>query len=110
MNHRLRKKRKKIYQDLSNRTEVMKKISILMVLVLFALKSFAQAPTITSFSPMRAAVGASVTITGTNFDTTPANNVVYFAAVKGTVTACTSSSITVTVPIGATQQPLAVFS
>ncbi len=35
-------------------------------------------PTITSFTPLSGAVGATVTITGTNFNTTPANNVVFF--------------------------------
>ncbi|MEN9655148.1 MAG: hypothetical protein RL311_56, partial [Bacteroidota bacterium] len=60
----------------------------------------AQVPTITSFSPTSAAVGATVTITGTGFNTTAANNVVYFDGVKAAVTASTSTSLTVTVPSG----------
>ncbi|MFM8833453.1 MAG: IPT/TIG domain-containing protein, partial [Cytophagales bacterium] len=39
-------------------------------------------------------MGTSVTITGTNFSTTPANNVVKFNGVTATVTASTATSIT----------------
>jgi hypothetical protein len=61
--------------------------------------------TITSFTPVKAAAGASITITGTNFHTTPASNTVLFngsAGVAGTVTAATTTSLTVTVPAAAT--------
>ncbi|MDA0985977.1 MAG: IPT/TIG domain-containing protein, partial [Bacteroidetes bacterium] len=37
---------------------------------------FAQVPTITSFTPTSGAIGATVTLTGTNFNTTAANNIV----------------------------------
>jgi hypothetical protein len=53
-------------------------------------------------------VGASVTITGTNFSATTGNNTVYFGATKATVTAATSTELTVTVPIGATFGPISV--
>jgi gliding motility-associated-like protein len=59
-------------------------------------------PTISSFSPTSGTIGTSVTITGTNFNTTPANNTVYFGAVKVTPSAGTATSLTVTVPTGAT--------
>jgi hypothetical protein len=59
-------------------------------------------PTITSFSPLTGNVGATVTITGTNFNTTAANNIVFFGATKATVSAATATSLTVTVPAGAT--------
>jgi len=65
-------------------------------------------PTITSFSPSSGTIGSTVTITGTNFSTTAANNIVYFGAVKATVTSSTASSLTVTVPTGATYQPITV--
>jgi len=55
-------------------------------------------PTITSFSPTSGAIGTTVTITGTNFDPTPANNTVWFGAVKATVGTSTSTQLTVTVP------------
>ncbi len=65
-------------------------------------------PTISSFSPSSGVVGTTVTIIGTNFNTTPTNNIVYFGAVRATVTAATASSLTVTVPTGATYQPITV--
>ncbi len=65
-------------------------------------------PTITSFSPTSGAIGTTVTITGTNFNTTAANNVVFFGATKATVTSATTTSLIVTVPVGATYQPFSV--
>lgn len=67
-------------------------------------------PTITSFIPTSGPVGTSVIITGTNFDPTPANNIVYFGATKATVTAATETELTVTVPIGTTYQPITVLN
>ena len=61
---------------------------------------YSQAPTITSFSPTSGAVGATVTITGTGFNTTAANNVVYFGGVKATVSSATATQIVVIVPVG----------
>ena len=48
-------------------------------------------PTITSFSPGSGAVGTSVTITGTNFSATAANDHVYFGVAKATVTAASTT-------------------
>jgi hypothetical protein len=59
-------------------------------------------PTIISFSPLSAKPGESVTLTGTNFNANPTKNVVFFGATRGTVTAATTTSVTVTVPTGAT--------
>ncbi|HAN38696.1 MAG TPA: hypothetical protein DCQ29_07310, partial [Chitinophagaceae bacterium] len=67
-------------------------------------------PTITSFSPLAAKPGDAVTITGTNFNTTLASNIVFFGATKATVTAATETSITATVPTGATYAPISVLN
>lgn len=67
-------------------------------------------PTISSFTPTLGPVGTSVTIMGTNFNTTPANNVVYFGATKATVSTASATSLTVTVPAGATYAPVTVFN
>ena len=64
----------------------------------------AAAPTISSFAPSTGAVGSPVVITGTNFSTTLANNTVLFGTIQATVTAATSTQLTVIVPVGATTQ------
>jgi ribosomal protein L27 len=65
---------------------------------------------ITSFSPLTGNVGATVTIIGTDFNATPANNIVFFGATKATVSAATTTSLTVTVPTGATYAPITVLN
>jgi hypothetical protein len=66
------------------------------------------APTITGFTPASGIIGSTVTITGTNFNSTPANNTVYFGAVRATVSAATSTQLSVLVPAGATYHPITV--
>ena len=78
------------------------------LLVFVSQLSFSQIPTITSFSPASAEVGDTVTITGTNFSTIPANNIVYFGAVKATITTATSTSLSVIVPASTTYEPITV--
>jgi hypothetical protein len=63
-------------------------------------------PVIAGFSPMAATNGASVTLAGTNFSSVASNNIVYFAAVRATVTAASPTNLTVTVPVGATYGPI----
>ncbi len=87
---------------------LMRKFLLFVSFIVLSVSVFAQVPTITSFSPASAEVGASVTITGTNFDATPANNIVYFGSVKATVTAATTTSLTVTVPAGSTHSSISV--
>ncbi|MDZ4667241.1 MAG: T9SS type A sorting domain-containing protein, partial [bacterium] len=67
-------------------------------------------PTITSFTPTSGLVGTTVTITGTYFNATLANNIVFFGATKATVSAGSSTSLTVTVPTGASYQPISVIN
>ena len=63
---------------------------------------------ITSFSPTTAPVGTTVTVTGTNFNATPASNIVMFGNVPATVNSATSTQLVVTVPAGATDGPISV--
>jgi len=65
-------------------------------------------PIISSFSPSSGPIGTTVTITGTNFSATPASNIVYFGATRATVTVATATQLTVTVPSGATYEPISV--
>lgn len=69
---------------------------------------YAQVPSITSVSPASGAINATVTINGSNFSTTPANNIVYFGAVRASVTGATSTALTVVIPAGATYKPITV--
>jgi len=59
-------------------------------------------PSITSFAPLTGPIGATITINGSHFSTTPASNVVYFGAIGATVISATASALKVTVPAGAT--------
>jgi FG-GAP-like repeat/IPT/TIG domain len=77
----------------------MRLLSLLFTVVV-SVVALGQVPTITSFSPTSGPVGTTVTITGTGFSTTLANNVIHFGAVKATVSAATTTSLTVTVPVG----------
>jgi hypothetical protein len=61
----------------------------------------AQVATITSFNPLAARPGDGLTIIGTNFNTTAANNIVYFGTVRASVAAATATSLVVSVPDGA---------
>lgn len=65
-------------------------------------------PTITSFSPSAGPIGTAVTITGTNFSTIPSENTVMFNGTNAAVSASTASSITTTVPSGATSGKITV--
>jgi len=56
------------------------------------------APTITNFTPTIGAPGTTVTITGTNFETIPSNNVTKFNIVHSANTSATSNNIVTTVP------------
>lgn len=66
------------------------------------------APTLSSVSPAVAGYGATVTLTGTNYDTTLINNRVAFTAAIGAVATATSTSITVPVPGSAQTGPISV--
>ncbi len=85
----------------------MKLKSLLFSLVISVI-SFAQVPTITSFSPTQAEVGATVTITGTNFSTTANDNIVYFGGARATVSTATATQLTVLVPNGSTRDFISV--
>jgi len=56
---------------------------------------------ITSISPTTAPAGTTITITGTNFSSTPASNSVSFGTVAATVASATPTQLVVTVPAGA---------
>ncbi|GAA4730676.1 hypothetical protein GCM10023229_05130 [Flavisolibacter ginsenosidimutans] len=53
-------------------------------------------------------VGTTVTIQGSNFNPLPANNIVWFGAVRATVLTASSTSLSVVVPKGANRQAFTV--
>ncbi|MDA1120031.1 MAG: FG-GAP-like repeat-containing protein [Bacteroidetes bacterium] len=66
-------------------------------------------PSITSVTPASGPIGTEVTISGSNFDETPANNIVWFGATKANVKSATATSLIVTVPMGATYNAISVL-
>ena len=64
------------------------------------------APTITSFTPASGIIGTKVVITGTNL--TGATSVTFNGVAAATVTLASATSITATVPAGATSGPISV--
>ncbi|MFL5748300.1 MAG: FG-GAP-like repeat-containing protein, partial [Niastella sp.] len=67
-------------------------------------------PVITLFSPDEGPVGTTVTITGNNFDPSPAGNIVYFGDTRATVSSASTNQITCTVPMGASYKPVTVLN
>jgi photosystem II stability/assembly factor-like uncharacterized protein len=65
-------------------------------------------PTISSFAPASGPIGTTVTIAGANFSPVASQNIVYFGAVRGSVSAATANQLTVQVPYGASFQPISV--
>ncbi|MCX6120405.1 MAG: FG-GAP-like repeat-containing protein [Ignavibacteriales bacterium] len=93
------------------KSSFIKNIFFIVVLTLLyanEVRTQGAVPSIASFSPASGPIGASVTINGANFNSIPANNIVYFGPVKAVVTSASSTSLTVNVPVGATYQPLSV--
>ncbi len=84
---------------------------LLFILLGIGLNALAQTPpTISSFSPLSGPVGTNITIAGTNFNTTLANNLVFFGAVAAQPIAVTATSMTVTVPAGASYDQISVLN
>ncbi|MBS1491472.1 MAG: VCBS repeat-containing protein [Bacteroidetes bacterium] len=67
-------------------------------------------PTISSFVPTSGLPGTAVTITGTNFGPTPAQNVVYFNGTKAVITSASTTKLTVTSPAKITYGPITVVN
>jgi sugar lactone lactonase YvrE len=65
-------------------------------------------PSITDFSPTEGIEGTTVTINGTNFSTIASENIVKFNGTTANVTAASTTTLTVTVPAGATTGKITV--
>ena len=89
----------------------MKKIFTLCLFAFFSVTMLnAQAPTITSFTPLTAKPGDAVTLTGTGFKHHSSQIILYFCGTtKANVTAATATSVTITVPSGATHETITLL-
>lgn len=65
-------------------------------------------PVVSGLSGYVATPGASITISGSDFNASTTNNIVYFGATRATVTSASNTSLSVTVPVGATFSTLSV--
>jgi len=64
----------------------------------FTVTATSGAPTITSFTPAIGAAGTAVSITGTNFESTPTHNRLRFNIVPAPITSSTTTNISAPVP------------
>ncbi len=81
------------------------RFGIAILLTLFGKLLIAQ-PFINSVDPIVAGVGETVTLVGSGFSTTIADNQVYLGAGKATITSATDNTLTVQVPANATHGPI----
>lgn len=88
----------------------MKKNVFLLILLLANNLLRSQAPVISSFTPVSAKPGDVVSISGTGFNSNPADNIVYIVSTRATVTTASSNVLTVTVPSGAKYFPISVLN
>ena len=70
--------------------------------------TFIPLPVISGFSPVSGPVGTVVTIKGKGFSAQSSDDVVYFGAVMATVITASDTMVTVSVPTGASYQPLSL--
>ncbi|UOE50107.1 FG-GAP-like repeat-containing protein [Mucilaginibacter sp. SMC90] len=84
--------------------------AILSVFLFIAVNAAAQAPVVNAFTPSSGPVGTLVNIDGSRFNASASGNTVYFGAVKANIISASNTRITVSVPKGATCQPITVTS
>lgn len=72
--------------------------------------SNAAAPVVSAFNPVAGPVGTTVTISGSNFNATPANNLVSFGAVNARVISSSANQIICQVPPGSSMEPVTVYN
>ena len=86
----------------------MKKYFIAIIIILGALSSYAQQPVISSISTIRGFDGDRIEISGSGFSANPANLIIRFGAMNGTILTSTNNFIEALVPIGTTLSSISV--
>ena len=82
-------------------------ITLLICLYIFG-EIYAQTPVVSSVSPASGAVGANVTIAGSNFDAAAANNQVLFGKTAAAIVSASTTQLVVKVPAGASYNTVSV--
>jgi hypothetical protein len=82
----------------------------LFIILFFWVLSASGQTKITSFSPEKGNVGSLITINGEGFNASAGSNIVWFGAAKAVVSNATPTSLTVTVPVGASFEPITVLN
>ena len=67
-------------------------------------------PSVSAISSSVGPIGTNLVISGTGFNTSAAQNVVYFGATKATVNNAAATSLSVTVPVGANHKAISVLN
>ena len=67
-------------------------------------------PVVSSFTPASGPIGTVITISGINFGSNPANNIIYFGATRGSVVTANATQITCTVPTGTSFTPISILN
>ena len=67
-------------------------------------------PIVNSVQPDKGTIGSATVIAGANFNTVPADNIVFFGATQAKVNTATATTLNVTVPAGASYQEVSVLN
>jgi len=87
----------------------MKYIITLCCLLITSL-AYGQAPVITDFNPKMAETGELLTLTGSGFNATSSNNVVYFGSIPATILNASTNSLEVEIPAGIKADKISVLN
>ncbi|MGC4057136.1 MAG: FG-GAP-like repeat-containing protein [Chitinophagaceae bacterium] len=100
----------KNYAPLLNATRKMCPPLIVLSLLLLAKPSFAQRPLPVLISSAQAYPGSTITISGTGFNDTAANNKIWFGSVYTTPVSAAPGKLDVVVPFGASYERISVWN
>lgn len=79
-----------------------------ILLICLSIPVVAQVPVITAVTPIKGAVGDTITITGRNFSATTAGNTVSIGGIKATIVSASTTVLKAKIPAGMTTDPVSV--
>ncbi|MGZ3895091.1 MAG: FG-GAP-like repeat-containing protein [Flavisolibacter sp.] len=86
----------------------MKSCLCFLLRLLLLTNALSAQPLIQNFSPASGTVGITITLKGRGFDPIASHNIIFFGAVRATILTSTDTTIQVSVPSGATYEPITV--